>query len=301
MNTSEIKRVLEAALLCSPAPLSMNEIRRLFDDAFGAEFLRPVLDDLAADWSQRPVQLVSVASGWRFQSRPEYANFLNRLTPEKAPRYSRAVMETLAIVAYRQPVTRGDIEEIRGVSVSSQIIKTLEDRGWIDMIGHKEVPGRPSLFGTTRQFLDDLGLRTLKELPPIEALGEEAALDLQPVQVDSENEDELALRPDAEPAADAGPEPGVTADAELVSGNGSESVPSPDAEVAEAVASVPSAPAGQLPDPEAGDSLDIDELVNLAESLNLVAGGRDSPLPDDAKAENAGTHSEDSTEPQENR
>ncbi len=178
MNTDEIKRVLEAALLCSASPLSMTELRRLFDNEFNAELLRPLLDELATDWAERPVQLVTVASGWRFQSRPEYAVFINRLAPEKAPKYSRAVMETLAIIAYRQPVTRGDIEEIRGVSVSSQIIKTLEERGWIDVIGHKEVPGRPALFGTTRQFLDDLGLVSIKELPSIDEMVDEDTQDM---------------------------------------------------------------------------------------------------------------------------
>ncbi|MEZ5661403.1 MAG: SMC-Scp complex subunit ScpB [Burkholderiaceae bacterium] len=174
MNTDEVKRVLEAALLCADEPLSMNTLKRLFDGEFGAELLQPLLNDIAADWADRPVQLVAVASGWRFQTRPEYAPFLSRLSVERAPRYSRATMETLAIIAYRQPVTRGEIEEIRGVSVSSQIIKSLEERGWIEVVGHKEVIGRPALLATTTQFLDDLGLRTLEELPPIEAGDEEA-------------------------------------------------------------------------------------------------------------------------------
>lgn len=174
MDKTEIKRVLEAALLCADAPLSLAELKRMFEPDTSAESLRALLDEIAVEWRDRAVQLVAVASGWRFQSRPEYAAFLNRLVPEKAPRYSRAVMETLAIIAYRQPVTRGDIEEIRGVSVSAQIIKALEERGWIDVIGHKEVLGRPALFGTTKRFLDDLGLRTLKELPPIDAFQESA-------------------------------------------------------------------------------------------------------------------------------
>lgn len=183
MNTIEIKNVLEAALLCSSEPLSMTQLRKLFDDEFNAELLRPLLDELSLDWADRSVELVSVASGWRFQSKPQYATFINRLSPEKAPKYSRAVMETLAIIAYRQPVTRGDIEEIRGVSVGSQIIKTLEDRGWIDVIGHKDVLGRPALFGTTRQFLDDLNLLSIKELPPIDEMGGEDAADFFDKQV----------------------------------------------------------------------------------------------------------------------
>lgn len=169
MNTDEVKRVLEAALLCADGALSMNDLKRLFDGEYGAELIQPLLNDIAADWAGRPVELVCVASGWRFQSRPEYAHYLARLSPERPPRYSRATLETLAIIAYRQPVTRGDIEEIRGVTVSAQIVRTLEERGWIEVVGHKEVPGRPALFATTAAFLDDLGLRSLKELPPIEA------------------------------------------------------------------------------------------------------------------------------------
>jgi segregation and condensation protein B len=168
MNTAEAKRVLETALICSPAPMSMREMRTLFDDEFGSDALRLLLDELAADWRDRGVELVEVASGWRFQSRPEMRVHLDRLHPEKPPRYSRAAMETLAIIAYRQPVTRGDIEDIRGVTVSSQIVKQLEERGWIDAIGYREAPGRPALYATTQQFLDDLGLASLSELPPID-------------------------------------------------------------------------------------------------------------------------------------
>ena len=200
MNTTEIKRALEAALLCTPEPLSMPQLRKLFDDEYNADLLRPLLDEIALDWAEQPVELVTVASGWRFQSRPEYAVFINRLTPEKAPRYSRAVMETLAIIAYRQPVTRGDIEEIRGVSVSSQIVKTLEERGWIDVVGHKEVPGRPALFGTTKQFLDDLSLRSVQELPPIDEMGDGEAVDFFNQQIDGED---AAQAPATDAAADA--------------------------------------------------------------------------------------------------
>ena len=173
MNTAEAKRVLETALICANAPLPVGEMKALFDGEVGTDTLRRVLDELVNDWQDRGVELVALASGWRFQSRPELRPFLDRLHPEKPPKYSRAAMETLAIVAYRQPVTRGDIEDIRGVTVSSQIVKQLEDRGWIDAIGYREAPGRPALYATTKQFLDDLGLASLDQLPPID--GAEAA------------------------------------------------------------------------------------------------------------------------------
>lgn len=168
MNTHEAKRVLETALICAQQPLPLRDMRSLFDDQVGADTLRALLDELARDWDGRGVELVTVASGWRFQSRPEMREYLDRLHPEKPPRYSRAAMETLAIIAYRQPVTRGDIEDIRGVTVSSQIVKQLEDRGWIEAIGYREAPGRPALYATTRQFLDDLGLHSLDQLPVLE-------------------------------------------------------------------------------------------------------------------------------------
>ncbi len=169
MNTSEAKRVLETALICAPAPLPLADLRALFAGEVGNDSLRRMLDELVNDWRGRGVELVALASGWRFQSRPEMREYLDRLHPEKPPKYSRAVMETLAIVAYRQPVTRGDIEDIRGVTVSSQIVKQLEDRGWIEAIGYREAPGRPALYATTRQFLDDLGLASLDQLPIIDA------------------------------------------------------------------------------------------------------------------------------------
>jgi segregation and condensation protein B len=167
MSPEEFKRVVEAALLAAPSPLPIATLRRLFDMDPGAEVLRRVLDELRSDWTGRGVELVQLATGWRFQTRPEVQVYLERLKEEKPPRYSRAVLETLAIVAYRQPVTRGDIEDIRGVAVSPNVIKTLESRGWIDAVGHREVPGRPALFATTKRFLDDLGLRSLAELPPL--------------------------------------------------------------------------------------------------------------------------------------
>jgi segregation and condensation protein B len=179
MNTSEAKRVLETALICASAPLSLSEMKALFDGQVGVDTLRHLLDELTRDWEGRGVELVALASGWRLQSRPELRPYLDRLHPEKPPRYSRAAMETLAIVAYRQPVTRGDIEDIRGVTVSSQIVKQLEDRGWIESIGFREGPGRPALYATTRQFLDDLGLASLDQLPPLQGphLDAVAALD----------------------------------------------------------------------------------------------------------------------------
>jgi segregation and condensation protein B len=167
MNLPDAKRVLETALICAQAPLPLREMQLLFDGQLGTDVLRGLLQELVDDWAGKGVELVSVASGWRFQSRPEMRVFLDRLHPEKPPRYSRAVMETLAIIAYRQPVTRGDIEEIRGVTVTTQIVKQLEDRGWIEAIGYRESPGRPALYATTRHFLDDLGLASLDQLPEV--------------------------------------------------------------------------------------------------------------------------------------
>ena len=169
-NPAEAKRILEAVLLASQEPLGVAQLKRLFDDEMGAETLAHLLAELREEWNGRGVELVSLASGWRFQTRAEFRPYVERLFPEKPPRYSRAVMETLAIIAYRQPVTRGDIEDIRGVTVSGQIIQTLENRGWIDAVGQRETPGRPALYATTRKFLDDLGLRTLEELPPLEEI-----------------------------------------------------------------------------------------------------------------------------------
>lgn len=175
-NPEDVKRVLETVLLGATVPLTLGELRRVFEDELHNDLIRRALDELRQEWQGRGVELTQVAEGWRFQTRPEYQAYLDRLNPEKPPKYSRAVLETLAIIAYRQPVTRGDIEEIRGVAVNSQIIKTLEDRGWIEVVGHKDVPGRPALFATTRQFLGDLGLRALAELPPLPELARETLL-----------------------------------------------------------------------------------------------------------------------------
>ncbi len=225
MNTQDAKRVLETALICASQPLTLRELRSLFADELGADSVRSLLDDLSRDWEGRGVELVALASGWRFQSRPELREYLDRLHPEKPPRYSRAVLETLAIIAYRQPVTRGDIEDIRGVVVASQIVKQLEDRGWIEAIGHRETPGRPALYATTKSFLDDLGLASLEQLPaldvgseppPFEALqgqllgpdeegAPEAESALQPARLEADEArlaDGLAQLRQPEPAVD---------------------------------------------------------------------------------------------------
>src|SRR5919199_6986290 len=178
-SPTEVKRILEAALLASPEPLGLPELKKLFDAEIATDTLRNLLAEIAEEWKGRAVELAHVASGWRFQTTAEFQPYIERLAPEKPPRCSRAVMETLAIIAYRQPVTRGDIEEVRGVTVSSQIIQTLEARGWIDAVGHRETPGRPALYATTRKFLDDLGLRSLEELPPLEEIAQ--TLSLEPV------------------------------------------------------------------------------------------------------------------------
>ncbi|MFE1573576.1 SMC-Scp complex subunit ScpB [Comamonas odontotermitis] len=187
MQTLEAKRVLETALICAPQPITVRELRSLFADELGTDTLKVLLQELQLDWTHRGVELVQVASGWRFQSRPEMREFLDRLHPEKPPKYTRATLETLAIIAYRQPVTRGDIEDIRGVTVNSLIIKQLEDRGWVEVIGYRETVGRPALLATTRQFLDDLGLQSLDQLPALDDSNQQATifeslpLDEQPV------------------------------------------------------------------------------------------------------------------------
>ncbi len=178
MNTEQAKLVIEAALLCAHAPMSVPTLRKLFEDELGSDVIRALLEELKQDWVGKGVELVSIATGWRFQSTPAVAEYLSRLTVDKPPKYSRAALETLAIIAYRQPVTRGDIEEIRGVTVAAGIVKALEDRGWIEVIGTKDVVGRPSLFGTTKTFLDDLGMRTLSELPPLLS----TTVDLGPIE-----------------------------------------------------------------------------------------------------------------------
>jgi len=171
-NPDQIKRVLEAVLLSAPQALTVSDLKKVFVEEIGSDVLRVLLDALRSEWAERPLELVQLSSGWRFRTRAEFLPYLERLNPEKPPKYSRAVLETLAIIAYRQPVTRGDIEDIRGVTVSTQVIKALEERGWVDVVGHRDTPGRPALLATTKKFLDDLGLRSVTELPPLEMMNQ---------------------------------------------------------------------------------------------------------------------------------
>ena len=191
MNLLDAKQVLETALICAQQPLQLRELRTLFADEIGSDTIKQLLQELGTEWSQKGVELVCVATGWRFQSRPEMRIYLDRLNPEKPPRYTRATLETLAIIAYRQPVTRGDMEDIRGVTISSLLIKQLEDRGWVEVIGHRDAPGRPALYATTRQFLDDLGLASLDGLPlldnPVQQSSEFESLALGAEQVRPED------------------------------------------------------------------------------------------------------------------
>jgi segregation and condensation protein B len=200
-NIVHVKRVLEAALLSSTEPLTVQQLRRLFGGEVDADNIRKVLDDLKGEWAERSIELTAVASGWRFRVKPQYQEFLDRITHEKPPRYSRAVLETLAIIAYRQPVTRGDIEDIRGVAVSPPTLNALEERGWIESVGHRETPGRPALFATTRKFLDDLNLRSLEELPPLEDLQSalEPATTLVAIEASSAPREQQSLIDETEP------------------------------------------------------------------------------------------------------
>ena len=208
----DAKRVLETALMCAQQPLPLKNMRELFADAIGVDSIKQMLEDLRNDWAGRGMELVSVATGWRFQSRPEMREFLDRLHPEKPPKYTRATLETLAIIAYRQPVTRGDMEDIRGVTISSLLIKQLEDRGWVEVIGHREAPGRPALFATTKQFLDDLGLASLDQLPLLEhpAQAGDALEDLA-----SAMEEPAVAALNVPTANDAGPQMTMSLDAHI--------------------------------------------------------------------------------------
>jgi segregation and condensation protein B len=209
-DLTEIKQILEAALLVAGEPVPIPQLARLFEPPLDGDLIRKLLDELRAEWTGRKVELVQVASGWRFQGRPDVQPYLDRLSPEKPPRYSRAVMETLAIIAYQQPVTRGDIEAIRGVAVSTNVVKTLEDRQWVEVVGHRETPGRPALYATTKTFLDDLGLRSLSELPPLAELDPSHLLEI-PNAPTKAAEATLAL---ASPVlgSSAAAEPGAAAD-----------------------------------------------------------------------------------------
>lgn len=209
MTSADAKRILETALICAQQPLPLRELQTLFAGELGPDTLKALLLELQDDWAQRGVELVAVASGWRFQSRPELREYLDRLHPEKPPRYTRATLETLAIIAYRQPVTRGDMEDIRGVTINSLLLKQLEDRGWVEVIGHRETVGRPALYATTRQFLDDLGLQSLEQLPILEDAAEPVPGMFEALQ----DEAPAAADPAIDPApveADADPAPPVT-------------------------------------------------------------------------------------------
>jgi len=209
VTSADAKRILETALICAQQPLPLRELQALFAGELGPDTLKALLLELQDDWAQRGVELVAVASGWRFQSRPELREYLDRLHPEKPPRYTRATLETLAIIAYRQPVTRGDMEDIRGVTINSLLLKQLEDRGWVEVIGHRETVGRPALYATTRQFLDDLGLQSLEQLPILEDAAEPVPGMFEALQ----DEAPAAADPAIDPApveADADPAPPVT-------------------------------------------------------------------------------------------
>jgi segregation and condensation protein B len=209
MNPEQLKLVLETALLCASEPMTINDLRRLFVEEMPAEDIKNALIEIQANWSEKGMELIELATGWRFQSRLSMREFLDRLTPEKPPKYSRAVMETLAIIAYRQPVTRGEIEEIRGVTVSSNVIKQLEDRGWIEVVGHKETVGRPGLYATTRDFLDDLSLTTLQDLPVLEsaeAQAESVAQRVMEFEGDASQVIDVEVKESADGAVEGSPE-----------------------------------------------------------------------------------------------
>ncbi|HJV61190.1 MAG TPA: SMC-Scp complex subunit ScpB [Albitalea sp.] len=273
MNTQDAKRVLETALICAQQPMPLRDMRTLFADEIGPDTLRALLDELVRDWEGRGVELVPLSTGWRFQSRPEMREYLDRLNPEKPPKYSRAVMETLAIIAYRQPVTRGDIEDIRGVTVASQIIKQLEDRGWVEAIGYREAPGRPALLATTKQFLDDLGLASLEQLPLLGASGQapamlDEALPQQPSLIDPQAPlalDDGAQAPAQEPPAtgelEAAPADGFSPDGEGPGGAHESGTPEPAAQ---------GDPADETPSPVlAGDA--ADEAVAASAPPDLLS------------------------------
>jgi len=277
MNTTDAKRVLETALICAQQPLPLREMGVLFNGVLTADSLKLVLEELQNDWSGRGVELVHVATGWRFQSRPQMREYLDRLHPEKPPRYSRATLETLAIIAYRQPVTRGDMEDIRGVTINSMILKQLEDRGWVEVIGHRETVGRPALYATTRQFLDDLGVESLDQLPVMESNASTPAAMLEQIEfgmaglADGEAQLEgLELAVQAQDAdlvegpAGVGepPEPDAAGDAHEAAGNAEAA----DIEMPEPVEAAAQASQPQVPgdgDAEASGQDDVDFPVRM--------------------------------------
>lgn len=275
MNTADARRVLETALICTQQPLPVRELRVLFNDELGADTIKELLGELQQEWAQRGVELVCVASGWRFQSRPEMREYLDRLHPEKPPKYSRAALETLAIIAYRQPVTRGDMEDIRGVTINTQILKQLEDRGWVEVIGHREAVGRPALYATTRQFLDDLGIASLDQLPELQGPGAQAgvlealgdSLPPQPVLALDEPGAEgeaMALTVDetavATEAAEA-PEATAVAEAAAVTESAAETEPA-----AETEAAAPTEPEPEQPAPPGADDADDRDAAKAIET-----------------------------------
>ncbi|RUR65794.1 SMC-Scp complex subunit ScpB [Variovorax guangxiensis] len=307
MNTADAKRILETALICSSQPLPVRDMRVLFDDELGADTIKALLLELQEDWAQRGLELVSVGSGWRFQSRPEMRDHLDRLHPEKPPRYTRAALETLAIIAYRQPATRGDMEDIRGVTINSLILKQLEDRGWVEVIGHRETVGRPALYATTRQFLDDLGLASLDQLPLIETPAQQAALVDALEQASGEQQ---GLPIDAAPEGDA--DASGSAELELSLAG----VPAADAEIAaaqqgeEAVAETAEALEMPAREPAVVDTApEVVEAVKAAEAAEAIeaaqaqfaeneAGAESAPAePEQEPASEPDAPSEDETDP----
>jgi segregation and condensation protein B len=279
MNTQDAKRVLETALICAQQPLPLKDMRTLFAEELGPDSLRALLDELTRDWEGRGVELVALSTGWRFQSRPEMRDYLDRLNPEKPPKYSRAVMETLAIIAYRQPVTRGDIEDIRGVTVSSQIVKQLEDRGWIDAIGYREAPGRPALYATTKQFLDDLGLASLEQLPTLEggpvataaALAE--SLPDQPSLLDDSAQAVLGLDGQAEMPASA-----EASESEALSETVNETLNETLNETAADAAAVEPGLAESLDDEGASGNTSVDIPDDLPEDIPSEPAAKTAPM-----------------------
>lgn len=307
MNTIEAKKVLETALLCAHEPLSINDMKKLYmessesDEIVGADTIKSMLEELRNDWSDKGIEIVSLSTGWRFQSRPEMKKYLERLNPEKPPKYSRATLETLAIIAYRQPVTRGDIEEIRGVTVNSQTIKMLEERGWIESVGHRDVPGRPALFATTRQFLDDLGLTSLDQLPPLQQVTKEdmqsgVLPELQAFEGEMQaNLDQAAIDfaaqadvESGEALAEAAPEVGTPLEPEVVADAVGASLPVDAADISAAAEN-------DAVESESQPSLEPVQSVNAesGEATLIADTGSDSEHPDDSEQ---GQHNQESND-----
>ncbi|RSZ39523.1 MULTISPECIES: SMC-Scp complex subunit ScpB [unclassified Variovorax] len=305
MNTADAKRILETALICSSQPLPVRDMRVLFDDELGADTIKTLLLELQEDWAQRGLELVSVGSGWRFQSRPEMRDHLDRLHPEKPPRYTRAALETLAIIAYRQPATRGDMEDIRGVTINSLILKQLEDRGWVEVIGHRETVGRPALYATTRQFLDDLGLASLDQLPLIETPAQQAALVDALEQASGEQQGlPIDAAPEAEALAEGDADASGMADLESSPAEAGQAPAEVDAETAalqqveEVVAEAPALESGVadiVPETtEAAESVEAAEaqIVENAADAEAPAGPEpeSAPEPDAPSEDEADPH-----------